>query len=276
MSTWLARAALVLACAGLLWGCDGGGSDRSGSPSPADAGSPSGRLPQGSEPMTLDPADFSVDIDHEFWPMTPGTRWTYREVDEEGKAVKVVVTVTSATKKAANGVTARVVRDTVSTNGQVLEDTFDWYAQDADGNVWYLGENTAEFVNYMVSSREGSWEAGVDGALAGVILPAEPRPGMSYRQEYSKGQAEDNGAVLGVDEQVEVPAGHWTGALLTRDTNPLEPKVEELKLYAPGVGPALTVDVSGGAGREELLSMGTVSADAARAAGETPLGESYP
>ena len=108
--------------------------------------------------------------------MTPGTRWTYREVDEEGKALDVRVTVSNVTKRIANGVTARVVRDTVTSDGEVIEDTFDWYAQDGAGNVWYLGEQTAEFEDGKVSSRGGSFEAGVDGAQAGVIVPAEPSP----------------------------------------------------------------------------------------------------
>jgi hypothetical protein len=93
-------------------------------------------LPQGSEPVELDPAD----VDNRYWPMEPGTRWTYREVDEEGKEVIVVVTVSSETKKITNGITARVVRDTVTEDSELIEDTLDWYAQDADGNVWYLGE----------------------------------------------------------------------------------------------------------------------------------------
>ena len=116
--------------------------------------------------------------------MVPGRRWTYRETDEEGRELKVVVTVTSATKQIANGVEARVVRDTVTREGEVVEDTFDWYAQDEDGNVWYMGEDTAEFEGGEVASRSGSFEAGVDDALPGVIVPADPVDDMEYRQEY--------------------------------------------------------------------------------------------
>jgi hypothetical protein len=227
------------------------------------------------EELGAAPAGLRPTIDHRYWPMEPGTRWTYREIDEEGKEVKVVVTVSSETKRVAAGFTARVVRDTVSRDGEVLEDTRDWYAQDRRGNVWYLGEDTAEFEGGKVSTTEGSWEAGIDGARPGIVLPAQPADGQSYRQEYAKGQAEDRGEVLAVDEQVEVPAGHWREALLTRDTNALEPDVVEHKLYAPGVGPALTLDVSGGAGREELLEVTHVDAATARAAGVTPLGEPY-
>src|SRR5687767_7293327 len=207
--------------------------------------------------------------------MEPGTRWTYREIDEEGKELVVVVTVSSETKKLANGVTARVVRDTVTEDGELIEDTIDWYAQDADGNVWYMGEDTAEFEDGKVKTREGSWEAGVDGALPGVIIPAEPVDDIAYRQEYYAGEAEDNGEVLAVGEQVEVPAGHYTDVLVTKDTVGLEPKVLEFKFYAPDVGPVLALGISGGGGREELLKMETVSAEVARAAATTPLGDKY-
>ena len=233
-------------------------------------------LPRGSERAELEPADFTTEIDNRYWPMTPGSRWTYRELDEEGKPLEVRVTVSTATKKIANGVTARVVRDTVTSDGDVIEDTFDWYAQDGDGNVWYLGEQTAEFDDGKVSSRGGSFEAGVDGAEAGVIMPADPEPGLAYRQEYYEGEAEDNGEILSLDEQAQVPAGHYRDALLTKDTIATEPDVLEYKLYAPGVGPVLVVGVSGGGGREELMRVESVGAEAARAAGKTRLGRDYP
>jgi hypothetical protein len=160
------------------------------------------------------------------------------------------------------------VRDTVRRNGAIVEDTFDWYAQDRAGNVWYLGEDTAEFREGKVTSRAGSWEAGVDGALPGIAVPAHPRPGMRYRQEYAAGRAADNGAVLSTDEMADVPLGHFTDLLLTKDTNALEPDVLEYKLYAKGVGPVLTLDVSGGSGREELVRRDR----APRGAGTGPLG----
>jgi hypothetical protein len=240
-------------------------------PTTADQG-----LPQGADPVDLDPAQFTADIDNEFWPMKRGTRWTYAEIDEEGKSLKVVVTATTETKKIANGVTARVVRDTVTEDGELIEDTFDWYAQDAAGNVWYMGENTAEFSDGTVETRAGSFEAGVDGALPGIIMPADPQDGMQYRQEYYKGQAEDNGEVLSTEEQVEVPFGHFRDVLLTKDTITIEPDVLEYKLYAPGIGPVLVFGVSGGGGREELLHVDNVGTNAARAAGTTPLGQKYP
>jgi hypothetical protein len=141
----------------------------------------------------------------------------------------------------------------VTERGQVVEDTFDWYAQDDRGNVWYVGEDTTEYEDGRPVTKEGSWEAGVDGAQAGIIMPARPRVGQAYRQEHYAGHAEDMARVLSLDEQAEVPAGHFTDALLVREWNPLEPKVLEYKLYAKGVGPVLAVSVSGGRDREELL-----------------------
>jgi hypothetical protein len=211
-------------------------------------------LPQGSERVELDPADFTTEIDNPYWPMAPGTRWVYRETDSEGARQRVVVTVTDRTKRIANGVEARVVRDVVTENGQFVEVTDDWYAQHADGNIWYLGEDTTEYENGKPISKSGSFEAGVDGAQAGIIMPAEPEPGLSYRQEHYAGEAEDEGEIVSLDEQAEVPFGHFRNALMTRDTNPLEPKVLEFKFFARGVGPVLAVSVSGGSDREELLS----------------------
>ncbi len=252
------RLAIGAAAALLLAGCGG-----------ADA------LPVGSEAVELDPSDFTTEIDNRFWPMQLGTRWTYREVDEDGNELRVVVTVSSETREIANGVTARVVRDTVTEDGELVEDTFDWYAQDGDGNVWYLGEDTAEFENGEVKTKEGSFEAGVDGALPGIIMPADPEPGLAYRQEYYEGEAEDSGEILSLEEQAQVPAGHYRGALLTKDTVGLDPDVLEYKLYAPGVGPVLVLGVSGGGGREELLRVEMVSAAEAKAAGTAPLGQPY-
>jgi hypothetical protein len=177
-------------------------------------------LPQGSEPVDLNPADFSVDIDNPYWPMKPGSRWVYRERDGEGGVQRVVVTVTGKTKRIANGIEARVVHDAVSEAGEPVEITDDWYAQDADGNLWYLGERTAEYENGKVVSRVGSWEAGVDGAQPGIVMAADPQPGMAYRQEYYAGEAEDRAEVLSVDEQVEVPFGHFMEAVMTKGPRP--------------------------------------------------------
>lgn len=242
-----ATLAIAGVAAVLLTGCTGSTEPPPGSTS----------LPRGDDPVELDPAEFTTEIDNPYWPMTPGTQWEYRETDPDGD-LTVVVTVTSETKRIANGIEARVVRDTVRRGDEIVEDTFDWYAQDADGTIWYLGEDTAEFEDGEIVSREGSFEAGIDGALPGIAMPADPRPGMEYRQEYLEGVAEDAGAVLGVEELVEVPYGAFDDAVLTRDTTPLEPDVEELKFYVADVGPVLTLAVSGGSGREELIDVRTV------------------
>jgi hypothetical protein len=211
-------------------------------------------LPQGSEPVNLDPADFTTQIDNPYWPMAPGNRWVYRETDTEGIVQRVVVTVTDKTKRIANGVEARVVHDVVTEGGQPVEVTDDWYAQDGDGNIWYLGEKTTEYSNGKPESTAGSFEAGVDGAQPGIIMPANPQPGTTYRQEYYAGEAEDTGEIVSIDEQAEVPAGHYQAVVMTKDLNPLEPKILEFKFYARDVGPVLAVSVSGGSDREELVS----------------------
>lgn len=252
---------LTAALAALLAACDATpGDEATTSPTPTTDAAPSSPapLPTDGQPVTLDPALFTADVTHPYWPLRPGTRWTYREVDVDGSVADVVVVATGATKKLANGVTARVVRDTVREDGEVVEDTFDWYAQDSEGNVWYLGEQTAEFDGGRVTSRAGSFEAGVDGALPGILLPAEPQPGQRYRQEYYRGEAEDNGEVLALGQIAQTPSGSYRDVVLTRDTARIEPDVAEYKLYAPGVGLVLTLDVSGGSAREMLVKVDRV------------------
>jgi hypothetical protein len=166
---------------------------------------------------------------------------------------RVEVTVTSDTK-AILGIQATVVHDVVTEDGQLIEDTFDWYAQDTSGNLWYLGEDTKEYEAGKVVSTKGSWEAGVDGAQAGIILPANPQVGMVYRQEYYAGQAEDGAKILSVDELAEVPFGSFDHVLMTKDYTALEPNLLEHKFYAQGIGPVLVIAISGGSDREELIS----------------------
>ncbi len=249
--------AIVLALA--IGACGGGSESQSkaeGGEQPASSGAANRGLPQGSEPVSLDPADFSTEIDNPYWPMSPGSRWVYRETDTRGTEEKVVVSVTDKTKRIANGITARVIRDVVTEDGKPVEITDDWYAQDSDGNIWYLGEAVRNYEGGKLVDRAGSFEAGVDGAQAGIAMPADPVPGLSYRQEYYKGEAEDRGAVITVGyEQVQVPYGAFDkGVLMTRDLVPTEPKVQELKFYAPGVGPLLSLHTDGAGGRSALVS----------------------
>lgn len=265
-ATSLARLIALAALAATVGACGGGGGGdsggsggsggsaptdpRSAAPAPATSGTAASPqpLPQGSQPIRLDPAAFSATIDNPYWPMRPGSRWVYRE-----GAARDVLTVQNATKTVA-GIPARVIHDVLTENGKVTEDTYDWYAQDRDGNVWYLGEDTKEFTQGKPPSTKGSWQAGVDGAQAGVIVPAHPTVGLTYRQEYYKGQAEDAGQILLVGGHVQVPYGSFDSTLKTKDYSPLEPNVVEQKYYAPGVGPVLAVTVSGGSDKEELVS----------------------
>jgi hypothetical protein len=209
-------------------------------------------LPQGSHPVTLDPADFVAQIDNPYLPFPRGARWVYRETDPTGSSQKITVTVTTHSKQIL-GIAATEVHDVATEKGHLVENTYDWYAQDTCGNVWYLGENTKEYENGKVVSTAGSWEAGVDGAQPGVVMPADRQVGLSYRQEYYAGEAEDAAEILSLVEQAQVPFGHFRDVLLTKETTPLHPRSLEYKLYAQGVGVVLALSVSGGSDREELV-----------------------
>jgi hypothetical protein len=246
----LTAAAAGLVAAALTAGTGGAGAS-------ATARAATCIVPRGGERVDLAASQFTTRIDNPWWPMRPGSSWVYRETDAGGARQKVVVTVTARTKRIANGITARVVHDAVTEDGAPVEITDDYYAQDRCGNIWYLGENTKEYENGKVTSTSGSFEAGVKGAQGGVIVPAKPTPGLEYRQEYYRGEAEDRAQVISLTDQAEVPYGHFGRGkvLLTREWNPLEPKSLELKFYARGVGPVLAIGVSGGSDREELVSV---------------------
>jgi hypothetical protein len=238
---------------GIATAC-GGGSSQSTQPTSSTAtGTAATSLPVGSKPFKMNPADFTTEIDHPYWPMKAGSRWIFRETDAEGSVSRVVVTVLDKTKTIM-GIETRIVHDQVSEQGEVKEDTFDWYAQDAEGNLWYLGEDTTEYENGKPKTKEGSWEAGVDGALAGVILPAHPEVGMTYREEYYKGHAEDGASILSVDAFAKVPYRTFDHGIQTRNFSGIEPDTIEEKIYAKGVGVVLELTVSGGSDRTELVS----------------------
>jgi len=206
----------------------------------------------GAYAPNIDPAAFVSTVDNPFFPLRPSMRWEYREQTEDGVQTTIVV-VTNNTRTFM-GVQCVEVRDTVRLNGQVIEDTLDWYAQHRDGAVWYFGEDTKEYEDNKIVSTKGSWQAGVDGALPGIVMPAQPQVGHSYRQEYYRGEAEDMAEVLSTAERVQVPTGTYDGVIKTKDTTPLQPEVLEHKYYARGVGPVLTVDVAGNGTRDELVS----------------------
>jgi hypothetical protein len=206
--------------------------------------------PEGIDPQNLDPADFIERIDNPYMPLLPRSKWIYEEKDN-GTVLEVTVTVLDRKKK-VQGIEATVVRDVVKEDGEIKEDTIDWFAQDSQGNVWYLGEFVKNYEDGKLVDNEGSWEAGVDGAVAGIVMPAKPQVGMKYQQEFYEGEAEDRGEVLALDEKATVPFGSFNNVLKTEDTTPLEPGVREHKYYAKGIGVVLVVDVAGG-GREELI-----------------------
>ena len=242
--------AAMASVAVLLPGLAGCGS--SGGMTSTSAQSAGNTVPQTSEPANLNPADFSTRIDNAYFPLPVGARWHVRVTDQEGVLQDEVISVTDRTKLIANGVTARVVHDVVNESGRPAEITDDWYAQDSDGNVWYFGEDTTEFHNGQADTS-GSFEAGVNGADAGIAMLAHPRAGQTYREEYYAGHAEDRSRVLALDQQAGVPFGHFGKVILTEDYTPVEPNVLELKMYAPGVGQVLAQTVSGGSEREELI-----------------------
>ena len=204
---------------------------------------------------SADPADYVDRIDNPWLPLEPGTRWVYRVQGEDPETI--TVTVTDETRL-VQGVTTTVVHDVVTDeDGDVVEDTYDWFAQDTAGNVWYFGEETTEYDERGRPDRSGSWEAGVDGAQAGLVMPASPRVGDGYQQEYLEGEAEDRGEVLSVDESLNLPSGSWNPVLLTEDTTPLEPGLVEHKYYARGVGVVQEETVRGGKEHVSLVSMTT-------------------
>jgi hypothetical protein len=211
------------------------------------------QLPRGGEPVQLDPADFTARIDHPYWPMRPGTVWRF--VEREGAAVqRVTVTVTHRTTR-IEGVRARVVHDVVREDGEAVEDTWDWYAQDAGGSIWYLGERTSELEDGRVVSKDGSWRHGRDGGQAGVVLPGRPRPGCGYREEHLAGEAEDRARVLARGEAMDSPTGLHRGLLHTANWTPLEPGLLENKLYARGVGPVVELGIAPVPSRADLVSV---------------------
>jgi len=212
---------------------------------------PSGDESAAAYSPSIDPAGFTAAVDNPYFPLPPGARWVYEGRVEDGLE-RTVVEVTGDTR-VVMGVTCVVVHDTVTVDGEMIEDTFDWFAQDADGAVWYFGEETYEYEDGEIVGTEGAWEAGVDGAQPGIVMPARPQVGDSYRQEYYEGEAEDAAEVLSLTESATVAVGTYEDVLVTEDINALEPDVVEHKYYARGVGPILTVQVQGGSDREELV-----------------------
>lgn len=202
---------------------------------------------------TIDPADFVDVIDNPYFPLIPGTTFFY-EGESEDATIRNEVFVTSETRHIM-GVNITVVRDRVWEDNELVEETFDWYAQDKDGNVWYFGEDSKDFEDGKLMSTKGSWEAGVNGAQPGILMQANPQVGDVYRQEYFMGEAEDMAEVFALDESVSIEYGSFENCLKTKEWTPLEPGVEENKYYAPGIGFILEVMTEGGSERLELVDI---------------------
>lgn len=195
-------------------------------------------------------------VDNEFFPLAPGTAFFYAG-EKDGIPGTDKMYVTHQTKQIL-GVACTVVHDRVFENGILTEDTFDWYAQDVDGNVWYFGEDSKELdAKGNVISTEGSWEAGVNGARPGIIMEADPRVGDLYYQEFSKGVAEDVALVDGRDKSACVAYGCFDDLLVTKEWTRLDSGVVEKKYYAPGVGFILEDTVQGGNEHSELTTITT-------------------
>jgi hypothetical protein len=202
--------------------------------------------------LGLDPANFSTKVDNEWFPLAPGTVYVYTGV-KDGKPARDVVTVSARTTKIA-GFPCAVVEDDLYLAGRLHERTTDWYSQDHTGTVWYFGEKTAELDKAgHVTSTEGSWRTGVGGAKPGIFMPAHPKVGVTHRQEFYKGHAEDYFEIVSIFTTVtSSPADN---ALLTKEWTPLEPNVLDHKLYVRGIGNVVERTVRGGDEHLELLSM---------------------
>jgi hypothetical protein len=196
---------------------------------------------------------FGPRIDNPWYPLLPGSVYVYRG-EKDGKQSRDVLTVTHRTK-VVDGARCLVVQDRLYLDGRLEERTTEWYSQDARGNVWYFGENTAELdPNGHVTTRSGSWTAGTSGAQPGIFMFATPRVGQSGSQELLKGQAEDRFRVVSVRTAVSVPYITSGAGVLTREWSPLEPGVLDHKVYVRGVGDVLEETVRGGSERASLVS----------------------
>ena len=189
--------------------------------------------------VTITGADLSQTVDNTFFPAPPGASWSYQGDTEDGTEVINVMVLTAADmngSKMVMGFDSRVIRDTVYVDGELVEDTWDWFGQDADGNVWYIGEDTAEYENGMVVCNCGAWEWGVDGALPGYQMLADPQIGDAYRQEYLEGEAEDIAEIVELNVTETVAAGMFTGCIRVREMSVIDRSYEEFKTYCPGIG----------------------------------------
>jgi hypothetical protein len=263
----------IAAAALLAGGCGGssGGSNstsaatgasstsRSASPAGGSSGSPGSASKlapvSGTYSTSIHPADFVARVDNPYLPFKPGTALHYRGVAENGTTPQRDDEVVTHQTKTILGVKCTVVRDSVFERGAPVERTFDWYAQDRAGNVWYFGEDARDYKGGRFVKAPDSWQSGVNGAQPGIIMPGAPRAGESYRQEYYPGHAMDQARVVGVVGTAQVPAGTYTKPLVTAETSALEPGVVEQKTNARGIGVVEERVVKGDHERFELVSV---------------------
>jgi hypothetical protein len=192
---------------------------------------------------SIDPAKFVKKVDNRYFPLKPGTGFHMEGV--RGKTPQTDDSVVLRRHKRILGIGCTIVRDTVSEQGRAVELTFDWYAQDKDGNVWYMGENSLERMHGRFVRASDSWKSGVNGAKPGIIMPGRPRPGEAYRQEYyPPGQALDEARVVSLKGSVTVPYGSFDKVLVTSERSPLEPQTER-KYYVRGLGEVKETVVKG-------------------------------
>jgi hypothetical protein len=202
---------------------------------------------------SVEPANFITTVDNRYFPLKPGTIFHYEGYKDAVSQVDDMVVTHQ--KKRILGITCTVVRDTVSQHGKPIERTFDWYAQDKQGNVWYMGEDAFELKNGRFARADDSWKSGVNVAKPGIIMRGNPRPGDVYRQEYyPRGAAMDQARVLGATTSIKVPQGTYKRALATVEWSPIEPQLEK-KYYAAGVGEIREQVVAGGNEAFQLVSV---------------------
>ena len=269
--TWRRTCLLALpAVLTLATACGGNGEGRGGTSLVENPAGPSSSSPASSGPSStvidpgddgayevqIDPARFTPVVDNPYLPLVPGEVFEYESRAADGSLEELIRVEVLDERREVMGVDTIVVHDVVTTpEGETIEDTYDWFAQDDDGAVWYFGEKTTSFGAAGSPDTAGSWEAGTRGALPGIVMPAKPAVSSTgYRQEYLPGEAEDMGQVIAVGGSVEVPAGAFDGTVVTRDWTPLEADVVEEKTYAPGVGLVFESKISGeGTGETVVL-----------------------
>jgi hypothetical protein len=196
------------------------------------------------KPPEFERGDFQGDeIDNRYSPLKPGTTYRY-EGESAGADAVDIFRVTNNTKKIL-GVKTTVIRDRFYEDGELVEDTQDWFAQDKEGNLWYFGEDTKELEDGEVVSTEGSWQAGVDGAKPGIFMPADPEVGEVFKQEHAKGVAEDCIEILDLNASVETPYVDSNEAMKVEEFTRLEPGVIGHKWFVPDVGMVREQDPEG-------------------------------